>query len=166
MTSESDAQGNFHGPGGQFITVEDHIDRILEERQNTYMAERTGDKKALELQAKEYERRLELLNNSFERSAADREDFVTKTGYKTDLAINAAEVKALALKLDDALGSAANAVNLRFDQLDKDIVTEIKAVTASIVPLVSFKDKSAWMGPLLVIVGGIVGSAITKVLIG
>lgn len=157
--NESDANGNYHNDRGQFISVEDHINRVLAERQKTYEAEREGDKKALELQAKEYERRLELLNNSFERSAADREDFVTKTGYKTDQGTNAAEVKALAVKLDDALNSAAKAVNIRFDTLEDAIDKDIR-------PLTAFKDKAAWMGPLLIIVGGIIGSAVTKVLIG
>lgn len=111
---------------GRFIDVGDHIKALLEEKDKTaavreevYDAERKSDALALALQAREYERRLEGLNNSFERSRADRLDFVTKTQYANDLSTNTAKVEALAGKVDDALVAAALAVDVRFKPLEK-----------------------------------------------
>ena len=114
---------------------------------------------ALKLQAAEYERRLELLNHSFERSREDRLDFVRKDQAEADKEANELAVKALALKLDDALVTREKTVNDRFDRLEEKLILAIR-------PLEAFKNRMAWLGPALVLFGGVLGSAITRVVSG
>lgn len=130
------------------IDTREYIESILRERKAWHDEVHALTDEARQLQAKEYERRLELLNQSFERSAADRADFVRKEEYKKDQEVTSNEARALALRHEAAIQAAATAVDLRFRPLEK------------------LANRAAVLLTVGVLVGGIVGALIQKALLG
>lgn len=137
------------------IPIREYIERILDEREKAHDAAHRSEHVALELQARETERRLELLNRSFERAAEDRAGFVRKDRYDDDVKVRSAEVAALADKLNNALEIRSATVDQHFDRLEKDLE-----------PVEVFRSRAVFLAPILVILGGIVGAVIEKVVLG
>lgn len=60
------------------IPVREFLEKLINDRTEAHNVVHELVRKALELQAKEYERRLESLNHAHERSIEERSNFVTK----------------------------------------------------------------------------------------
>lgn len=101
----------------------DHITALLEARLATIDERFERIQKALELQASEYERRLELLNHAHERAVEVQHTFVSVEKYEDKLS-SEAEARKIALeRLDEKILSLDRALN---DKLD-DYITKTEA---------------------------------------
>jgi hypothetical protein len=122
------------------ISLREFFERVLEEHDKAHNAQH----QAVELAARELERRLDLLNHAHERSVEDREQFARKGD----------------------LISVAEKVEVVRETRNKDVDDHFDRVEARIEPLTTFKNRAVIIAPILVIVGSIIGAVIQKALLG
>jgi hypothetical protein len=122
------------------IPLREFIERILTEHEKAH----NNQHEAVALAARELERRLDLLNHAHERSVEDREQFARKSD----------------------LVAVAEKVETVRDTRNKEVEDHFKRVEERIEPLSTFKNRAVILGPVLVIIGSVIGAAITRVLLG
>jgi hypothetical protein len=155
MPTRPDKNGRFHDDNGQFVSLRDYIERLIVEHDRAHGWEH----QAVKLQATEYERRLEHLNRSFERSAEDRADFLLKDRYDDDTKSRDREARQKA----EALESADDALARK---LESELKTRDAELNRRLLPLEKFKDRAAILILIGIGLGGVAGSLVTKALGG
>ena len=155
------------------VSEREFFERILEEHDKAHDAQH----QAVELAAKELERRLDILNHAHERSQEERSHFLQREKYDSERVTAALEVKALAEKVEDTLKVRAAAVDDRFSRVDEKIEDRfnqnarisddrLAVLQARLAPLEKFHDRSVFIGGGLVVLGGVIGAVVIKVLGG
>jgi len=117
-------------------------DRMVDRRE--YLAHRKADQQALRLQAREYKRRLKVLNGESGRIAEIAKKSVT------------------AEKFEDYQASQATALGLALEA--KDVT--LARLTERIAALENWKAKATGVGAVLVLISGFIGAAIMRAIGG
>jgi hypothetical protein len=133
------------------VTLREFVERILLEHDKAHEAQH----EAVGIASRELERRLEVLNHAHERSVEDRSQFVTKEVVDGLLAASLERYETM--KREQV--TRAEALAAADDLL-------AKAVNERITPLESFRAKAGFIAGGLVVIGGILGATIVKVLGG
>jgi multidrug resistance efflux pump len=148
------------------VPLRDFILRILDERDERYRARWDSQEAALKLQSLELERRLEGLNQLRNDVVTDRGQFVTKE--TVDQLLQASLERYEGMKKEQAqraetLASADDALAVALAERTEGLA---KAINERITPLESFRAKAGFIAGGLVVIGGILGATIVKVLGG
>ena len=73
----ADANGDFHGDDGRYVSLRSHIEEIMDERDVRYRERWEAQRREVSLAQQGMERRLEKLN--------DLDDYVTRDKYDIDM---------------------------------------------------------------------------------
>jgi hypothetical protein len=122
--------------------------------------------KAHAAQHHELDRRLDTLNRVQEQARDDRGRFLTREAYEASHKALAERTEGLASELRERTDGLARDLEVRRTLAMTVYEERMNIVSTRINDLERFRAKALVLAPILVIVGGILGAAIEKLLLG
>jgi hypothetical protein len=177
-------------PGTNLVSLRDYVERVVRDNTEAHNALHRELQRAIDMADSAQEQQVKVALASIDRRLDQMNEFrasledVTKRGVSRDIfdivtnrvtiIENTYVQKTEYLKDSDTLrGRAVEDVKRleakiedRFNQNGRISDERLSVLNAQIEPLIVFKNRAVILGPILVILGGVIGAVIQKALLG
>ena len=154
-----DCNGRYHDDDGRYISLREYFERLLVEHDKAHAVEH----KAVELQAKEYERRLTSLNHAHEEAARIQQTYVTNEKYENRIAAVDLAVQSLDDDLSKKIESLSQWMAVHRElPVHPQAAKDIANIFDRLGPLEAFRGRAALIAAGLMAISGVVGAAIMR----